>query len=62
MLWKLVVLVSFFIGCLAPVSASACRPNAPKAETPKPPAKGCLILTPAQQKELDERAKPTTRG
>ena len=57
MLWKLVALVSFFAYCLAPMSASACRFGALKAEAPKPPVKGCLILTPAQQKTLDDRAK-----
>jgi hypothetical protein len=43
MLWKIVVLVSFYAACIGP--ASACSPNQPKAET----FKGCVIFKPAKQ-------------
>ena len=42
MLWKIVMLVSFFAAFIGP--ASACSPNQPKAEF-----KGCVTFKPANQ-------------
>jgi hypothetical protein len=48
MLWKVVILVSFFAACIRP--ASACSPNQPKAEF-----KGCVIFKPAKQAPKDTK-------
>ena len=48
MLWKVVMLVSFFAACIG--SASACSPNQPKAEF-----KGCVTFKPAKQAPKDTK-------